>query len=273
MTTPAAWTGAVEIPVEHIIPDDLNPNMQDKATLDRLTEMIRQHGFDEPVQVTPRGGPGQDGIQRYDLIGGEHRWIAAKRLAMKTIPAVVKPPMDEAERRMLMVQRNMVRGDLDRAKFTKLVASLEARTHLQRQAIAEKMGLDSKRAAILLADRAKKDKATVEEAVTKSRGKLVIADNVAHVLRDVLSKQGDRIADGWVFFAHGGKIHLMLQTDDECHKAVQVLCAWAERQKETLNRVVATAIRNELQKWGVDVDTFELPPDYVPSAGTGEDGE
>lgn len=92
------------------------------------------------------------------------------------------------------------------------------------------------------------------------------------------------MSEGWVFFAHKNRLHLMMQMEPALYKAVQVLVAWTRRDQKLLQEALDSAIRNELKRWGVDPDQFQLgegdlkddaalPSDRLEDAGAADAGE
>lgn len=79
--TPA---GLEELPVTSIRPNPQQPREHfDEEALGALAESIREVGVLQPVLVRPDG----DG---YELIAGERRWRAARRVGLQSIPALVR---------------------------------------------------------------------------------------------------------------------------------------------------------------------------------------
>ena len=80
-----------ELPVLSIEPNQYQPRERfgDEA-LEALVESVRDLGVLQPVLVR-RTGPAT-----YELIAGERRWRAAKRLGLETIPAVVRDVENQA---------------------------------------------------------------------------------------------------------------------------------------------------------------------------------
>lgn len=280
-SAPKKWEGAVEIEIDLIEPDPQNANTMSPQTLQALILGIQQEGFDEPIQIAPlldeKTGERKktaDGKEKYVIIGGEHRWRGAKILEMKTIPAVIKPVTDIVSRRMAMIRRNLVRGELDRTKFTSLVKDLERRKAISADVMAQQMGFSSdKHFKQFFKDEKARGDSKIQAAIEDARKDMQLSDSLAHVLSEILGKWGATMPAGWVFFAHKSRLHLMLQMEPELYKAVQILCAWAKRDGKLLQEVLDSAIRNELKRWGVDADEFsmgetdlkdELPPEGLP---------
>jgi ParB family transcriptional regulator, chromosome partitioning protein len=83
-----AGPGLQEIPVAAIRPNPYQPRDNfDEETLGSLADSIREVGVLQPVLVRPS----DDG---YELVAGERRWRAARRVGMQTIPALVRETAD-----------------------------------------------------------------------------------------------------------------------------------------------------------------------------------
>lgn len=95
-----------ELPVLSIEPNQFQPRERfgDEA-LDALVESVRDLGVLQPVLVR------RTGSATYELIAGERRWRAAKRLGLETIPAVVRDVENQASLEQALVE-NLVREEL-----------------------------------------------------------------------------------------------------------------------------------------------------------------
>lgn len=101
--------------VDSIHPDPKNPNRQSKFIYGKLQESIKRFGFTDPVIVRedPDGG--------LMIVGGEHRWKAAKQLGMTEVPIVNLGVVPDAEAHMLMVVLNETKGQADEDLLSALV--------------------------------------------------------------------------------------------------------------------------------------------------------
>ena len=96
-----------EIPVASIEPNPHQPRSQfDDEALSSLGESIRSLGVLQPILVRPVG------VDRYQLIAGERRWRAARRVGLQTIPALVKTVEDQGALEQALVE-NLHRQDLN----------------------------------------------------------------------------------------------------------------------------------------------------------------
>lgn len=95
-----------ELPVTSIEPNQFQPRERfDDEALEALVESVRDLGVLQPVLVR-RTGPAT-----YELIAGERRWRAAKRLGLETIPAVVRDVENQGSLEQALVE-NLVREEL-----------------------------------------------------------------------------------------------------------------------------------------------------------------
>lgn len=75
-----------------------------------LARSIETNGLQQPITVQPWDGP--DG-HKYRTVSGHRRLIAHVILARKTIPAIIKSGLDELTARMLNLEENIKRTDLN----------------------------------------------------------------------------------------------------------------------------------------------------------------
>lgn len=132
---PAQATGLLEIPVEQIVPNRLQPRSDfDQEALQGLAESIRTAGLMQPVMVR-RDGSG------FELIAGERRWRAAKIIGLTTIPAIVRDVDDQLAAELAIIE-NVQREDLNPIERAHALRRLADDFGLTHQSIAEKVGLD-----------------------------------------------------------------------------------------------------------------------------------
>lgn len=98
--------GVSEIEVAAIRPNPYQPRVQfDEDALVALAESIREVGVLQPVLVRPV----DDG---YELIAGERRWRASKRVGLQRIPALVRETDDSAALEQALIE-NIQREELN----------------------------------------------------------------------------------------------------------------------------------------------------------------
>jgi len=98
--------GLEEVAVSAIRPNPFQPRASfNEESLSELADSIREVGILQPVLVRPAG----DG---YELIAGERRWRAARRLGMQTIPCLVRTTDDATTLEQALVE-NVHRAGLN----------------------------------------------------------------------------------------------------------------------------------------------------------------
>ncbi len=98
--------GLREVEVSAIRPNQYQPRERfDEELLQALTESIREVGILQPILVRPIG-------DEFELIAGERRWRAARRLGLARIPALVRESNDATALEEALVE-NIHRSDLN----------------------------------------------------------------------------------------------------------------------------------------------------------------
>jgi ParB family chromosome partitioning protein len=91
--------GLDELPLASITPNRFQPRDHfDEEALSQLADSIREVGVLQPVLVRPTGD------DEYELIAGERRWRAARRVGLQTIPALVRETDDAAALEQALVE-------------------------------------------------------------------------------------------------------------------------------------------------------------------------
>jgi len=91
---------------------DLEAGVED-ASLDDLANSIREKGLLSPITVMKR----DDG--NYDLVAGQRRFLACKKIGLKTIPAIIRDRLDDTDATIISLIENVHRADMnpiDKAK-------------------------------------------------------------------------------------------------------------------------------------------------------------
>ena len=99
--------GLAEIPIAEIRPNPQQPREYfDEEALAALAESIREVGVLQPVLVRVAEGSG------FELIVGERRWRAARRVGLQTIPAIIRVA-DDATMLQHAIVENVQREELN----------------------------------------------------------------------------------------------------------------------------------------------------------------
>lgn len=104
--TPAPLS-VVSLPVDALEPNPWNPNRMGDETREKLRAYLAREGLLQPLVVRPLPGV----PDRYQILGGFHRWqICKDRLGYTEVPCVVVD-LDDRRSKILTVNLNELAGD------------------------------------------------------------------------------------------------------------------------------------------------------------------
>lgn len=105
----SAATGLNELDVNVIRSGKYQPRKSfEESELGELAASIAQNGIMQPIVVRPIEA---EGNISYEIIAGERRWRASKRIGMDTVPAIIREMTDQQALELALVE-NVQREDL-----------------------------------------------------------------------------------------------------------------------------------------------------------------
>jgi ParB family chromosome partitioning protein len=121
------------IPVDEIVPNPYQPRtVFDDEKIDELCQTIRTHGLIQPIVVRMRN-------DRYELIAGERRLRATKKLGMEKIPAIVKELNDTQTASIALIE-NLQREGLTAIEEAIAYQKLIDLHNLTQESLAQRLG-------------------------------------------------------------------------------------------------------------------------------------
>jgi len=133
----------INIPLDKIKANKYQPREWfDQASLNDLTASIKEKGFIQPVIVRAKQGV-------YELIAGERRFRAAKKLNLKEVPAIIKDVSDIDSLELSIIE-NVQREDLNPIDQAKAYHRLLEEFKMTQESIAGTIGKDRATVANLL---------------------------------------------------------------------------------------------------------------------------
>lgn len=107
-TAPAAEQTLEIVPVDSIRPSHTNPRQHfDEAGMAELGASIAESGIQVPLLVRSISGSNQ-----YELVAGERRWRAAKKLGLAEVPCIVRDGMSDEDAQEAQIVENLQRADV-----------------------------------------------------------------------------------------------------------------------------------------------------------------
>ena len=122
------------LPISDIYPNPFQPRIEfSDEELAELSQSISENGLIQPIIVR------KSDIIGYELIAGERRLRACKRLGMTEIPAVVKEVTDQDSRKQAIIE-NLQRSNLNPIEEAKAYRSLINELAYSHEELAKAMG-------------------------------------------------------------------------------------------------------------------------------------
>lgn len=126
--------GISEIPTDDIIPNRFQPRtIFDDEKIEELSRTIHIHGIIQPIVVRAL----EDG--RFEIIAGERRWRAMKKLGWDTVPAIIKD-LNDTETASVALIENLQREELSPIEEAMAYGKLLELHQLTQEALAQRLG-------------------------------------------------------------------------------------------------------------------------------------
>ena len=131
-----------QIEVEKISPNPHQPRRHfDEDALNELANSIREFGIIQPLIVTKILKETELGTEvSYQLIAGERRLMAAKKVGLRTVPVVIRHVGIDRERLELAIIENVQRENLGPLETARGYARLQDEFRLTQREIATRIG-------------------------------------------------------------------------------------------------------------------------------------
>jgi ParB family chromosome partitioning protein len=122
------------IALDRIRPSKYQPRSRmDEASLDELAASIKAQGVMQPILVRPVDA------NRFEIIAGERRWLAARRAGLAEVPALVREVPDQAALALALIE-NIQREDLNPLEEAQGIKRLIDEFGLTHEAAGEAVG-------------------------------------------------------------------------------------------------------------------------------------
>ncbi len=123
-----------ELPINNIIPNKNQPRKNfDKNQLSSLVESIKEKGIIQPISVRKN----DDGL--FEIIAGERRYRAAKKIKLNTMPAYILKIDDNFEMMELALIENIQRSNLNSMEEAEGYLLLKNKYNFSQSEIAKKI--------------------------------------------------------------------------------------------------------------------------------------
>lgn len=122
-----------QISISDIVPSPYQPRtIFDEDRIDELCQTIKTHGIIQPIVVRERDG-------KFEIIAGERRFRAVRKLEMDTIPAIVRDFNDSQAASIALIE-NLQREGLTALEEALAYQQLIELHHLTQESLAQRLG-------------------------------------------------------------------------------------------------------------------------------------
>jgi len=119
-----------EVPLSKLFVNTINVRHK-LPTLGELEDSIEERGIIEPLIIRPKG-------DKYEVVVGQLRYLAAKNIGLKIVPAIIKEMTDEEARTESLIE-NIMRHELEPEDEVDAVAEL-FKVYKSKEKLAESIG-------------------------------------------------------------------------------------------------------------------------------------
>lgn len=196
-----------DISLNLIVGNENNPNKMTSREFDLLCDNINKTGITDPILVRKTGD------DKYRIIGGHHRYKAAKYLGFDKIPAtiIVDPEFDEEMEEFQLIRHNAIHGSLDPQMFLNLYGKYASK--YGDDALQELFGFaDVIEFQKLIASTKKQLPKEMQSEFAKAAKELKTVDDLAKLLNTMFTKYGNTLHYGYMIVDFGGKDSLWIRS-------------------------------------------------------------
>ncbi|WP_026568056.1 nucleoid occlusion protein [Bacillus sp. UNC41MFS5] len=123
-----------KIPIDHIVPNRFQPRtVFDEEKIEELARTIHIHGIIQPIVVR------EFAIGQYEIIAGERRFRAMKKLGWTEAPAIIKNLSDTETASVALIE-NLQREELSPIEEAMAYGKLLELHNLTQEALAQRLG-------------------------------------------------------------------------------------------------------------------------------------
>ncbi len=184
-SSPHKASAAEEDAIFHIEIEKIKPNPHqprkvfNEEALEELASSVREMGIIQPLIVSKVTRETDTGTEvEYQLIAGERRLMAAKKIGLERVPAIVRSVAQEKDKLEMAIVENVQRADLNPMEAARSYAKLQEGFGLTQREVAARVG--KSRETIANSLRLLNLPSFVQEAISReqisdSQGRLLLA--------------------------------------------------------------------------------------------------
>lgn len=179
----------MQLPVDAIVPNQFQPRtVFDDDKIEELAQTLKTHGMIQPIVVRKQG-------DNYEIIAGERRYRAVKKLGWEKIPAIVRNFNDSQTASVALIE-NLQREELTVIEEAAAYAKLIEIHGLTQESLAQRLGKSQSTIANklrLLKLPEQVQKALMNKQITERHGRALMSlkdeEKQLQLLNEIIEKQ------------------------------------------------------------------------------------
>jgi hypothetical protein len=227
----------LNVPINSLTPQAGNPNRMSGRAFDLLVDNIQKTGLTDAILVrrTDNG---------YRIVGGHHRWEAAKYLGFEEVPVCVitDPDFDDEAETFQIVRMNVIRGKMDPASFFSMYEKMSAK--YTQDILQDMFGFaESEEFRRLINQTAKALPPELQQKFKDAAKELKTIDGLAQLLNEMFTKFGSSLPFGFMVLDYGGKESVWIQISKKTKEALFALGVTCRENTRTMDDVLGGIVQ------------------------------
>lgn len=227
----------MEVEVDLIDPNVWNPNVMNEKEFNALVENVQQIGMAVSLTLVRK----KNG--RFMIVGGEHRWKAARLAGEKTVPAIVYEEEDFGEdlAKFQTMKLNIIHGKIDTKKFIDMYNGLSG-SHGE-EAIKTMMGFTDQAEWDRMLSKVRQGlpNKDLKERFDQVKDQIKTMEDLSTILNRLFAEHGSSLPHNFMVFDFGGKENLWIRMDKPLFSTMKMIS-----NECVLNKVTLDAVLNEV---------------------------
>jgi len=213
-----------------------NPNVMTEQAFEELVEKIREKGFDQEIKVY-----WNEDEQVYEVIKGNHRCDAALYLELETVPCVIGEYETRDHAVLDAFSDNLIRGNIDPETFTKHYEQFKEKYGQERVLKMMHMQEEDELKGVI------RQVTTglppeLKSQVTKAAKGAQTVQELGSILTKLFDDYGDTLDLNFMYFTHGGELHLTITMDDDLRAMMEVVTNLSKVQQRDIGEYLKEAV-------------------------------
>lgn len=233
-----------DISVEALSPNSKNVNEMDAETFERLVIEIREVGFISPVQVVPSVE-----ANKFVILGGEHRWKAAKQLGMTHIPCTILSDAKWSDQDLfdlVTFRLNSLHGKVNPEKFIPMYEKMAAK--FGHDALPEIFAVTDKSLWKKMTKGIVKDAQAaglppeMTEQLQEAQEKAKDVEQFTKAMNNIFKKHSETVSHGAILFVSGKNENIVIHATDKVFELMKVLTTMCSAKQKNINELLEPSL-------------------------------